>query len=267
MAQNEAGKTKSRLITLWGIMTQIDYGIAAETYDHTRTHSDAVIDRFRSVVRLNESVSVLDFGCGTGNYLARIQERFACQCNGVEPSEAMRIRAQMKSDNFTIKKGDHGAIPFPAEKFDFCYMTDVIHHVPDLVAMFRELLRVLKPAGKLCIVTEAHSQIEGRFYNRYFPSLAQNEKQRYPDISEIIDRAKESGFKLMSVETISSPARTVSGEFLRNVSEKNWSMFRLLNDSEFATGLAKLTLDQGCSFSSPDAGETLLWFGKHALRE
>jgi len=61
-----------------GVLRMIDYAIAAETYDHTRTHSDEVIDRFCTTVPLSSSISVLDFGCGTGNYLSRIHQRFAC---------------------------------------------------------------------------------------------------------------------------------------------------------------------------------------------
>jgi len=242
----------------------IDYAAAAETYDHTRTHSDEVVDRFYATVPLDSSVSVLDFGCGTGNYLTRIHQRFGCRCYGVEPSDGMRNKALSKPGLLKIEKGDHLAIPFPSEIFDFSYMTDVIHHIPSLPSMFQELIRVLKANGLLCVVTESHAQIDGRFYNRYFPSLAANEKRRYPDVGEIIARATETGFSAVAAESVSSPLRQVSADFLRNVTEKNWSMFRLLSKGEFSNGLHALARDLERSFESSSAGTTFLWFRKDA---
>jgi ubiquinone/menaquinone biosynthesis C-methylase UbiE len=245
-------------------MRTIDYTAAAETYDHTRTHSDDVIDRFCAIVPLDASVSVLDFGCGTGNYLARIHQRFGCRCSGVEPSDGMRARACAKSADLKIEKGDHRAIPFADAAFHFAYMTDVIHHVPALSPLFRELLRVLKPAGRLCIVTESHAQIEGRFYNRYFPSLAANEKRRYPDIGEIAARAEEAGFSVVAEEDLPASPRQVTAEFIRNVAEKNWSMFRLLAMEEFERGLQTLGDDLDRTFAAPTAGDTFLWLRKNS---
>lgn len=240
----------------------IDYAAAAETYDNTRTHSDEVIDRFHATVPLDAATAVLDFGCGTGNYLFRIHQRFACRCQGIEPSDGMRRRAMEKPGMPPIAQGDHLAIPFAAEAFDFCYMTDVIHHIPDLSAMFRELMRVLRSDGHMCIVTESHAQIDGRFYNRYFPSLAAKEKRRYPDIGEIVACAEDAGFITASIETVAAPPRHVTDGFLQNVREKNWSMFRLLTDEEFAHGLARLNDDAGCVFESSASGETFVWFRK-----
>jgi hypothetical protein len=143
-------------------------------------------------------------------------------------------------------------------------MTDVVHHVPSLPEMFRELIRVVKTNGLLCIVTESHAQIDGRFYNRYFPSLAANEKRRYPDVPEIIAQAQGAGFTTVADDSVASPPRLVSDDFLRNVAEKNWSMFRLLSDEEFSNGFHALAGDLGRTFETSAAGTTLLWFRKLA---
>ncbi len=238
----------------------IDYSTAAQTYDNTRSHSDELSDRFNAAVALDSSKSVLDFGCGTGNYLARIQQRFGCPCYGVEPSEDMRAKALQKSGALTLVKGDHHHIPLPSDTFDFTFMTDVIHHVPDMASMFRELRRVLKHDGVLCVATESHAQIEGRFYNRYFPSLAAIEKQRYPDTGNIVIHADAAGLSHTFTDTRPAPARQITDSFVQNVAEKNWSMFRLLSDAEFSSGLRTLTADRGRAFAPTSAGDTLLWF-------
>ncbi|MFA6312984.1 MAG: methyltransferase domain-containing protein [Sterolibacterium sp.] len=242
----------------------IDYSAASTTYDHTRSHSDVILDRFVARLSLDQSVAVLDFGCGTGNYLLQLHQRYGCQCFGVEPSDGMRTRALSKSKHLTVENGSHLAIPFGPSMFDFAYMTDVIHHVPDTDAMFAELARVLRAKAPLCVVTESHSQIDGRFYNRFFPSLAKIEKSRYPDIQSIIASANAAGFSSLACESIPAPPRTISEEFIRNAHEKNWSMFRLLSNTEFDAGLSALAAHIDQSIESPRAGTTLLWLSKDA---
>ena len=140
----------------------INYDEASQTYDSTRKSDSDLLSRFAGRVSLSADTSVLDFGCGTGNYLVEIRNRYGCRCCGVEPSAGMRRQARRKDETLTIRAGNHESIPFENEHFDFIYMTDVIHHVPDLASMFAELARLLRPAGRLCIVTESHAQIKAR---------------------------------------------------------------------------------------------------------
>jgi len=241
----------------------INYNHASRTYDHTRTHSDRIIDRFASRVPFTRETAILDFGCGTGNFLDRLQRTHGARCCGVEPSEGMRARAVEKNAALEIRPGDHRSVPFSGDTFDFVYLTDVIHHVPDLPVMFRELWRVLKSGGLLCVATESHEQIESRFYNVYFPSLATNERRRYPEIPSIVRSAVESGF--IHEETEVLPAflpMTVTDQFLKNVEEKNYSMFRLLDEREFADGLTRARNDQGRTFEATGAGDTPVWLRK-----
>ena len=243
----------------------IDYTAAAKTYDNTRQSSDEVIDRFHSRVVLDANTSVLDFGCGTGSYLHRIHARFGCRCHGVEPAEAMRSHAAAKSASLKIVEGDHLHIPFPAGAFDFAFMTDVIHHVPDLPAMFGELHRVLRAGCHLCIVTQSHAQIEARFYCRYFPSLADIDKRRYPSIGEIVAAASSAGLAAEAIDELPLTSQsTVTEAFSRNVAERNYSVFQLLHEDEFAAGLRALQADLGRSFEAPGAGQTLVWLSKPA---
>ena len=241
----------------------INYDTASKTYDHTRKQSERLLERFVHRISFGKETTILDFGCGTGNYLNSLQTTFACHCHGVEPSEGMRAIAVGKNRFLDVRRGDHRNVPFDDASFDFAFMTDVIHHVPDLSLMFSELLRVLKLDACLCVVTESHEQIEDRFYNRYFPSLAANEKRRYPGIQEIVRVAMQGGFTHECTEVLfaSSPA-VITDDFVKNVEEKNFSMFRLLDDSEFDDGLKNIRADVGKWFERSCAGETLIWLRK-----
>src|SRR6185369_4681914 len=85
----------------------IDYSQASETYDQTRSHSEDVIDRIDRIIAFDSSTTVLNFGSGTGNYLVRIRQRFGSVCCGVEPSDAMRAKAEAKCSELRIGAGDH----------------------------------------------------------------------------------------------------------------------------------------------------------------
>jgi ubiquinone/menaquinone biosynthesis C-methylase UbiE len=238
----------------------IDYSSASKTYDNTRRQDDAVIGLMEARGAFAKGTRVLDFGCGTGNYLESISARFDCELYGLEPSDGMREKARAKNPGLRIEKGDHGHIPFDDAFFDLAYMTDVIHHVPDLGLLFESLFRKLRLGGRACVVTESWGQIDRRWYNAYFPSLAANEKSRYPDVDEIAQRAAMAGFALAFVDSMESPGpHALDESFLRMVGEKNYSMFRLLGGDEYFAGFAALRRDKGKSFASPGAGESLVW--------
>jgi SAM-dependent methyltransferase len=241
----------------------IDYDEAARTYDNTRAQSPDLIELFDRKIHFASTTRILDFGCGTGNYLNAIQRRYGSQCFGVEPSDGMIEKAMEKNSDLVITKGDHASIPFQDGFFDFIFMTDVIHHVPDLELLFRVLSSKLKRTGVICILTESHAQIESRWYNAYFPSLEGNEKKRYPDIDTIVKCAALSGLSHYELQNKKGGDKEiVSAVFIRMVEEKNYSMFRLLDQTEYAVGLGKLKSDLGKEVNTNAHGETLLWLAR-----
>jgi ubiquinone/menaquinone biosynthesis C-methylase UbiE len=241
----------------------VDYNDASKTYDHTRDTDSDLINLFDEKLHFTESINILDFGCGTGNYLYSIHQKYPPQCFGVEPSDGMLKKALLKNPELSIRKGDHNRIPFEDAFFHFIYMTDVIHHVPDLDALFKNLFRKLVEGGLACIVTESHSQIDTRWYKAYFPSLAKNEKKRYPDVAKIVGYATRIGFCIDEIQI--KPAvqvNAVTDHFIKMVEEKNYSMFRLLEESEYQAGLKNLHQDRGKSITTTQHGGTLIWLRK-----
>jgi SAM-dependent methyltransferase len=208
----------------------IDYAKASVTYDNSRRPDDDVIELMGRRGVFERDRRVLDFGCGTGNYIAEISARSECEIFGLEPSDGMREKANAKNPGVRIEKGDHSRIPFESEHFDFIYMTDVIHHVCDLNLLFESLFSKLKRGA-----------------------LAQC--------------ARMAGFGLLSVDVKDNAGlHIIDDAFLRMVGEKNYSMFRMLSEAEYESGYAAMRRDTGKSFSSPGAGESLIWLEKEAVR-
>lgn len=241
----------------------INYNEASFTYDNTRSSDDIIIDYFNNKISFNESVRILDFGCGTGNYLYKIKERYNCHGYGIEPSDGMREKAIAKNPELDIRKGDHSNISFEDNYFNFIYLTDVIHHIPDLEILFYNLYNKLAANGCICILTESHKQIEKRWYNVYFPSLIKIEKKRYPDIPKIYSYAKKAGFIILEPDIRKDNLNKIVDEnFIKMVEEKNYSMFKLLDEIEFNSGLKDMKKDLGKTVSIKGHSETLVWLMK-----
>jgi ubiquinone/menaquinone biosynthesis C-methylase UbiE len=163
-----------------------------------------------------------------------------------------------------FKQGNAQELPFDDEFFDFVYMTDVIHHVPDIGAMFAEINRVLNNKGKVCIVTESHQQIENRAIVKFFPGTARVDKERYPDIDEIITQAEGQGLKFNKNTTLSENESIALGEeYLELVKKKGYSMLHLISDEEYREGLKHLETEMmKGKITSKLSGETLVWLMK-----
>lgn len=243
---------------------RINYNELAKKYDLTRKESMDTINRFLENLSFSEGTNILDFGCGTGNFTCALKRITNANMYGVEPADEMRQKAIDKNTDVIFEKGNHKKIPFADNFFDFIYMTDVIHHIPDIGMMFKELNRVLKEGGHLCIVTESHKQIESRFWIKYFPTTLEVEEQRYPDIPEIIESATKNGFVFSKIETTDANHKhSISQYFLMLVENKGYSMFHLISNDDYECGLAYLKNDYNKQAEIEyNHGETFVWLKK-----
>lgn len=103
----------------------------------------------RAVVRPGDRV--LDACCGTGD-LAAAAARAGATVTGLDFSAAMLERARRKSAAVEWVQGDVLALPFPDGSFDAATVGFGLRNVSDLEAGLRELLRVLRPGGRLGIL-------------------------------------------------------------------------------------------------------------------
>jgi SAM-dependent methyltransferase len=100
---------------------------------------------------------VLDAGCGTGGFLARLRAaRPDLALVGVEWSGTAAPRAAEKS-GAGIARGSVNALPFADASFDAVVAADVLcHGAVDPVAALAELRRVLRPGGRLVLNMPAY---------------------------------------------------------------------------------------------------------------
>lgn len=91
--------------------------------------------------RFQPADELLDIGCGTG-WVGDFFERYT----GIDGSPDAVARAREKGRN--VIEGDLARpLPFADGSFDSALVKDVLEHVPDPVALVREVHRVLRPGG------------------------------------------------------------------------------------------------------------------------
>jgi SAM-dependent methyltransferase len=247
-------------------MQQIDYNEISKVYD-VREGDIILINHFLEELPNNQALHILDVGCGTGNYtdlLQRVTQSRGWQIYGIDPSEGMIDKARKKNSSIVFQRSKAEDLLWACDYFDFIYMTDVIHHIPDIHRTFREIQRVLKSQGKVCIVTQTHRQIEARPIAKYFPGTVRVDCERYPSIYEILDAACSAGLIFLKQEALfEGDTIELDEKYLELVRKKGYSMLHLITDQEYQDGLRLLedVLRNGPA-QAKAAGETLIWLMK-----
>jgi SAM-dependent methyltransferase len=100
---------------------------------------------------VERNISVLDYGCGQGQIVARLREleveAFGCDVFYKGGDASPSVPSGMLGN--VIRHVDRGTIPFPSESFDVVINNQVMEHVEDLDPVLREIHRVLRPGGKV----------------------------------------------------------------------------------------------------------------------
>ncbi len=139
----------------------------AQTYDDKWSISfdqrciDYARDRFSAVAGTGgwPYARSLEIGCGTGFFTLNLKLAGVLQeCHVTDIAPGMVEAAQRNATDlgFTLqgRAADAEALPYEDDSFDLVIGHAVIHHIPDVEQAFREMLRVLRPGGRLVICGE-----------------------------------------------------------------------------------------------------------------
>jgi SAM-dependent methyltransferase len=221
--------------------TRTDYEAAAAAYARNRAVHPGVVADLSREAGLHTGSRVLDVGCGTGNYARALQDATGCAISGVEPSDQMRQRAESAATWTALVSGSAEVLPFPDAAFDLVYSTDVIHHVGDREAFYREAARVLAPGGMIATVTDSPEDIARRRpLSNYFPETVAIEERRYPTIKTLRAEMAAAGFADLHETHVELEYPLTD---IRGYRERAYSSLLLIPDDSLAQGLARLELD------------------------
>lgn len=99
---------------------------------------------------------ILEVGAGTGLHARWFLEHTSVMYTGIDVSREMldvaRERLADQMDRATLTIGDAQRLPFPDRSFDAAFCTATLHHLGDPAGGIRELVRVVRPGGRVAAI-------------------------------------------------------------------------------------------------------------------
>ncbi len=239
-------------------MPLVDYEQIAAAYATGRTvHPGVFASLWEAIAAGGPELRVLEVGSGTGNYIGALQAATGCVAWGVEPAPAMLAVAASRWPDVTFLPGFGETLPLPDAAYDFVFTVDVIHHLADGAAYYGEARRVLAPGGRICTVTDSEKIIAMRCpLTVYWPETAAVELRRYHPTAQIVRWMAGAGIAPGHEATVESAYLLHDSGPYR---ERAYSCLRLIDDTAFMRGLARLEADLARAPIPCTARYALLW--------
>jgi SAM-dependent methyltransferase len=120
----------------------------------TKVKADYIVDIAARQFLGRKDISVLDIGCGVGNYHKLLSPSFA-RLAGVDVSSECIATARSRNVDVEYKSYDGLTLPYGSGSFDLAFTICVMHHVPpsQWQNFAAEMHRVVRPGG-LALVFE-----------------------------------------------------------------------------------------------------------------
>ncbi len=134
-----------------------------KTYQFVRKYT--LLTKKNKVNRFSKKGNLLDIGCGTGNFLKKMQSN-GWTVTGIEPNNTARAIANSKTNN-TVFKTEKLTTLQPTS-FNVITLWHVLEHLPDLEAHIQLFKKLLKPNGILIIAVPNYKSYDAQYYKEFW---------------------------------------------------------------------------------------------------
>ena len=119
-------------------------------------------------------------------------------------------------------------------------MSLLLHHVDDVQRVMGECCRILRPGGVCLVRTTGHDDMGAMPVYRFFPRVAEIDRNRLPEIGVIENGMRQAGFGAVRHEKVVQRLVNSVDAYLDKMRRKNISALTMLSEEEFAEGMARL---------------------------
>ncbi len=143
-----------------------------ETVYHNRDLDgfyEEVFDRLVDRLGAGPDATLLDAGCGYCLHAARLARRglrvTGCDFSEAALAEARRYLEERRlADRVDLRRGNLLSLPFPDGSFDFVCCWGVLMHIPEVERALAELVRVVRPGGRIGVVENNDRSLHVRMW-------------------------------------------------------------------------------------------------------
>jgi len=178
------------------------YSRTAENYDKFWDfYSVPSYSKTLARINLQEDSKVLDLGCGTGELLNILEDRFpSSDLTGIDLTEEMLAIAKQKlSSRVELLLGSVTNLPFDSESFDWVIMSNIIGHLSDKKTALLEAYRVLKNPGRI-VITDWTRDFQSMNLVHFYTKLINYSQYRSLKTVELENLLDECGFNHLYTE-------------------------------------------------------------------
>ncbi len=154
----------------------------------------------------SESGELLDVGCGSGQFISRMQS-FGWNVSGVDPDPS--AVAYGLSQGLQVFPGTIADVP-EENRYDVITLNHVIEHVSDTVELLRQCgMRLRKRTGRIILTTPNLQSLGHRWFGRYWRGLEIPRHLMLFSIPSLTQCISSAGLKVRSVRTETRLARLI----------------------------------------------------------
>jgi len=206
MAKKEILRVKGDIKTIYSKLSKI-YAFIEEKFEKE------IRTKGLTLLNLREGENVLEIGFGTGSTLVEMVKAVGAEGKvyGIDltPKMVELARNKLMRHKFLrrveICEGDARDMPYENKKFDAIYLASTLElfDTPDIPKVLNEVKRVLKPTGRICVISIPKENHENSFalkmyewFHKMFPKYASCR----PIYVE--DSIKEGGYEIINKDEI-----------------------------------------------------------------
>jgi SAM-dependent methyltransferase len=159
---------------------------------------------------LGAGARILDIGCGDGFHLDLLREfgDRTWSLEGVDPSARAAEAAARRG--LTVHRGSVQEVGLPENRYDLALMIATIEHVEDPPGVLSAVRRLLKPNGRVLVVTDNAASPDARlFAGRHWGGYHFPRHWNLFTESSLRGLALKSGLEVVSLGNLASPVNWV----------------------------------------------------------